>query len=115
MTLPVGQPELYRSPKTDQPPAWAIRGLLIFTCTAVGFTHGSNDEQKGMWLIMPILTGRVATAYALNCAVPDSHLAQFSSGSAAVSKIVEEKAAGYNILGDPRPVVMEYVAHRKIH
>src|SRR6202049_5073224 len=34
MKLLIRQPELYRSPETDdEPPAWWIRGLLIFTCT----------------------------------------------------------------------------------
>jgi inorganic phosphate transporter, PiT family len=110
----IRQPELYRSPETDKPPAWWIRGLLVFTCTAVSFAHGSNDGQKGMGLIMLILIGTVPTAYALNRALPESQIAQFSANSAAASKIVEEKAAGYNILGDPRPAVMEYVAHHKI-
>ena len=48
----IRKPELYRSPETDDPPAWWIRGLLIFTCTGVSFAHGSNDGQKGMGLIM---------------------------------------------------------------
>jgi inorganic phosphate transporter, PiT family len=115
MKVVIRQPELYRSPETDMPPAWWIRGLLIFTCTAVSFAHGSNDGQKGMGLIMLILIGTVPTAYALNHALPDSHLAEFSASSAAASKIVEEKAAGYNILGDPRLAVMEYVSHHKIN
>src|SRR5215472_4244768 len=111
----IRQPELYRSPETDQPPAWWIRGLLVFTCTAVSFAHGSNDGQKGMGLIMLILIGTVPTAYALNRALPDSHVAHFSANSVAASKIVAEKAAGYNILGNPRPAVMEYVAHHQLN
>ena len=111
----IRRPELYRAPETDKPPAWWIRGLLIFTCTGVSFAHGSNDGQKGMGLIMLILIGTVPTAFALNRALPESAIVQFSANSAAASKIVEEKAAGYNILGDPRPAVMEYVAHHKIN
>jgi len=114
MKVVIRQPELYRSPETDQPPALWIRGLLVFTCTAVSFAHGSNDGQKGMGLIMLILIGTVPTAYALNRALPDTEMAHFSAVSAAASKIVEAKAAGYNILGNPRPAVMEYVAHHKI-
>src|SRR5215470_17495222 len=72
MKVVIRQPELYRSPETDQPPAWWIRGLLVFTCTAVSFAHGSNDGQKGMGLIMLILIGTVPTAYALNRALPES-------------------------------------------
>lgn len=65
-------PRLYREPSGDQPPPRGIRGLLIFTCTAVSFAHGSNDGQKGMGLIMLILIGCAPTAYALNRTVPDS-------------------------------------------
>jgi inorganic phosphate transporter, PiT family len=115
MKVLVRQPELYRAPETDKPPAWWIRGLLIFTCTGVSFAHGSNDGQKGMGLIMLILIGTVPTAFALNRAMPDGAMAQFSATSAAASKIVAEKAAGYNVLGDPRPAVMEYVAHHHIN
>jgi PiT family inorganic phosphate transporter len=115
MKVLVRQPELYRSPQTDRPPAWWIRGLLIFTCTGVSFAHGSNDGQKGMGLIMLILIGTVPTAFALNRALPDSAMAQFSANSAATSKIVAEKAAGYSVLGNPRPAVTEYVAHHHIN
>jgi PiT family inorganic phosphate transporter len=111
----IRQPELYRAPETDKPPAWWIRGLLIFTCTGVSFAHGSNDGQKGMGLIMLILIGTVPTAFALNRALPDSQIAQFSVNSATAAKVVEQKAAGYNILGNPRPAVTEYVAHHHIN
>jgi inorganic phosphate transporter, PiT family len=114
MKFLVRQPALYRAPATSKPPAWWIRGLLIFTCTSVSFAHGSNDGQKGMGLIMLILIGVVPTAYALNRALPDGALGQFSANSAAAAAVIGEKAAGYDILGDPRPAVTEYVAHHKI-
>ncbi len=110
----IRQPELYRSPQTDKPPAWWIRGLLIFTCTGVSFAHGSNDGQKGMGLIMLILIGTVPTAYALNRALPESQIAAFTVTSAAASAVIEEKAAGFNILGDPRPAVTRYVSQHQI-
>ncbi len=115
MKFLIRQPELYRAPETDKPPAWWIRGLLIFTCTGVSFAHGSNDGQKGMGLIMLILIGTVPTAFALNRALPDSQVAHFSVNSAAAARVVEQKAAGYNILGNPRPAVTEYVAHHHIN
>jgi inorganic phosphate transporter, PiT family len=114
MKVLVRQPELYRAPETDKPPAWWIRGLLVFTCTGVSFAHGSNDGQKGMGLIMLILIGVVPTAFALNRALPESQIVQFQENSAAASKIVAEKAAGYDVLGDPRPAVMAYVAQHQI-
>jgi inorganic phosphate transporter, PiT family len=102
-------PELYTAPTTNKPPSPWIRGLLILTCTLVSFFHGSNDGQKGMGLIMLILIGVAPTAYALNRAPAADHAAQFVSAAHAASKIVEAHGAGYNVTGDPRPAVTDYV------
>ena len=48
-------PALYEAPKGKEPPPWPIRALLLLTCSGVSFSHGSNDGQKGMGLIMLIL------------------------------------------------------------
>src|ERR1700730_16093232 len=108
-------PALFGEPKGDQPPPWWIRGILILTCTLVSFFHGSNDGQKGMGLIMLILIGTVPTAYALNRAMPDSQIQQFVINSRAASKVIDSKAAGYNVIGNPRPAVTNYVAQRQIN
>src|SRR5271168_1653867 len=102
-------PELYTAPTTSKPPSPWIRGLLILTCTLVSFFHGSNDGQKGMGLIMLILIGVAPTAYALNRAPPEGHAAQFIASAHAASKIVEAHGAGYNVIGDPRPAVTDYI------
>ena len=53
----VKNPALFEAPEKDKaPPAW-IRAILILTCTGVSFSHGSNDGQKGMGLIVLILVG----------------------------------------------------------
>jgi len=111
----VRNPALYQEPKGSQPPPLWIRGLLVLTCTGVSFAHGSNDGQKGMGLIMLILIGTVPTAYALNRAMPESQIAQFDAASQAAMKVVEQKAAGYNVMGDPRPAVTAYVGSRTIN
>src|SRR5258708_5655086 len=111
----VRSPALYAEPKGDQPPPWWIRGILILTCTLVSFFHGSNDGQKGMGLIMLILIGTVPTAYALNRALPDSQVKQFSVNSIAASNVIEKKAAGHNVIGNPRPAVTNYVAQHQIN
>src|SRR6478735_6387533 len=111
----VRNPALYAAPESNKaPPLW-IRGLLIATCTGVSFAHGSNDGQKGMGLIMLILIGTVPTAYALNRALPESQVAQFVGNSTAASKVIEGKAAGYNVIGNPRPAVTNYVAQHQIN
>jgi PiT family inorganic phosphate transporter len=111
----VRNPALYRAPEGNEPPPLWIRGILILTCTGVSFAHGSNDGQKGMGLIMLILIGTVPTAYALNRAMPVSQIADFRAASLAAAEVIQKKAAGYNVLGDPRPAVTVYVSQRKIN
>src|SRR5208283_1770648 len=107
--------ELYAEPKSSKPPPTWIRGILILTCTGVSFAHGSNDGQKGMGLIMLILIGVVPTAYALNRALPASAMTEFAKTSQAAAAVVEAKAAGFDVLGDPRAAVTAYVAQHKIN
>jgi len=115
MKLVIRKRELYAEPKGNSPPPPWVRGLLILTCTGVSFAHGSNDGQKGMDLIMLILIGTVATAYALNRAVPANHVQTFIATSEAASKVVEAKGAGYNVIGDPRPAVTNYIARHDLN
>jgi PiT family inorganic phosphate transporter len=115
MVLQHATPALFAEPKGDQPPPWWIRGILILTCTLVSFFHGSNDGQKGMGLIMLILIGTVPTAYALNRALPESQIKQFTVNSTAASAVIDKKGAGFHILGNPRPAVTNYVAQHQIN
>jgi PiT family inorganic phosphate transporter len=83
---------LYTAPAArSAPPLW-IRGLLCLTCGAVSFAHGSNDGQKGMGLIMLILIGTLPTAYALNRAVPDSHLPAFLAATQQVQGVFDSRS-----------------------
>ena len=115
MKLIIRKPELYGEPKGKTAPPWWIRALLIFTSAGVSFAHGSNDGQKGMGLIMLILIGTVPTAYALNRTLPAAYVPNFVQDSLAASKVVEAKAAGYDVLGDPRPAVTAYITSNQIN
>ena len=77
---------LFTAPEPGTPPPTGIRALLIFTCTAVSFTHGSNDGQKGMGLIMLILIGCAPTAYALNRTIAPTETAAFVSSANAAAE-----------------------------
>ena len=44
-----------------------------------------------------------------------SQMEAFIASSTAAAKVVETKAAGYDVLGDPRPAVTQYVSLRKIN
>src|SRR5271165_4557267 len=104
---------LYTAPATrSAPPLW-IRGLLCLTCGAVSFAHGSNDGQKGMGLIMLILIGSVPTAFALNRAVPDSHLPAFLAATEQVQGVFDSRAGNLTF---PPPAAQEEVTDAlKLH
>jgi PiT family inorganic phosphate transporter len=114
MKFVIRKPELYTAPQGRSAPSSWIRGLLIITSAGVPFTHGSNDGQKGMGLIMLILIGVVPAAYALNPTPSAGDVPAFMRDSAAASKVVEAQGAGYAILGDPRPAVESYVTSKRI-
>jgi PiT family inorganic phosphate transporter len=107
LKLLVRSPTLYQEPKTDAPPPWWIRGLLVLTCTGVSFAHGSNDGQKGMGLIMLILIGAAPTAYALNRTMPASSTQAFIQSGAAAEAVFLAHAKGQPVLpsGAARQIV----------
>ena len=108
-------PALYEAPKTNQPPPWPIRSLLVLTCTGVSFFHGSNDGQKGMGLIMLILIGTVPTAYALNHAVTASDVQAFVAASDQAAHILDRHVDKTGIVGaDPRAEVTDYIRTQKL-
>ena len=103
----VRSPALYQEPKTDAPPPWWIRGLLILTCTGVSFAHGSNDGQKGMGLIMLILIGAAPTAYALNRTMPDASTPAFVASTLQAGQVFASHSVGQPTVtpADARKVV----------
>nr|WP_233175434.1 inorganic phosphate transporter [Dyella sp. ASV24] len=98
-------PALYRAPEGKTPPPWPIRALLVLTCTGVSFSHGSNDGQKGMGLIMLILIGTVPTAYALNGAVSGGEVKTFHQVSVDTQRVLGGIAGSVTFDGDPRAAV----------
>jgi inorganic phosphate transporter, PiT family len=88
----VKAPELYKTPDPDKaPPLW-IRGILCLTCTWVSYSHGSNDGQKGMGLIMLILVGIVPSMYALDMNAPAATMSSLQQQSKAVVAIIQKVA-----------------------
>ncbi len=89
-------PALFKAPEGDKPPPLLIRILLICTCTGVSFSHGSNDGQKGLGLIMLILIGTVPTAYALNSAVTSGQMAAFHKDAQAAAQTLNQLSGNAN-------------------
>jgi len=75
---------LVEPPVGSAPPPTGTRAVLIGTCTAVSFAHGSNDGQKGVGLVMLILIGLLPAGFALN---PDASAESLGRARAAVVAI----------------------------
>jgi PiT family inorganic phosphate transporter len=89
---------LLEPPEGDKPPVWWLRGLLFLTCTGVSFSHGTNDGQKSIGLIMLTIIGLMPATFALN---PNAHdqLAQLGQNAAQAVPLIqqygdEQKQAG---------------------
>ncbi|MDX1927093.1 MAG: inorganic phosphate transporter [Pirellulaceae bacterium] len=91
--------QLFKAPKGDTPPPWWIRGVLIATCGLVSFSHGSNDGQKGIGLMMLVLIGIIPAKFALDERYGDQEIAQSlvqvqQTFEAASSKLTDAKSQG---------------------
>lgn len=79
---------IFKSPNSNNPPPFWIRLILLLTCTGVSFSHGSNDGQKGVGLVMLILISIVPTYFTLDMSRKPTdlkeHIFQFKT---IVSKI----------------------------
>jgi len=79
--------------KKKAPPLW-IRSILVLTCTTVSFSHGSNDGQKGVGLILIVLIGLAPLKFALNHEKRANELyGNVSSIEMAVDKIDMSKSS----------------------
>ncbi|NVO03417.1 MAG: inorganic phosphate transporter [Bacteroidetes bacterium] len=58
--------EIFKTPPVDKTPPMWIRSIMVLTCTGVSFSHGSNDGQKGVGLVMIILIAIIPVHFALD-------------------------------------------------
>jgi PiT family inorganic phosphate transporter len=91
--------DLYQAPEPGKaPPLW-IRSLLILTCTGVSYSHGSNDGQKGMGLIVLILVGILPGAYALNPAAQPDDIVQIVHYAQVAAPLLDARAPLMQVRG----------------
>jgi len=81
-------PALVRAPAGGEPPPTGTRAILIGTCSAVSFAHGSNDGQKGVGLVMLILIGLVPAGFALDRGADGSALATSVAASERIEAMI---------------------------
>jgi PiT family inorganic phosphate transporter len=78
---------LFEPPTDGKAPVWWLRGLLILTCTSVSFSHGTNDGQKSIGLIMLTIIGLFPATFALNPQARDPLIGLSRNASAAMKLI----------------------------
>ena len=66
--------DVFKAPEGNAPPPLWIRCILVCTCGLVSFSHGSNDGQKGIGLMMLILIGIVPAKFALDGRIPKEEI-----------------------------------------
>jgi len=84
--------KIFEAPDGDNPPPAWIRTILILTCSGVSFSHGSNDGQKGIGLLMLVLIGILPTYYALN---PEYSLKDYQNAFGVFKEKIEIVAKDY--------------------
>jgi PiT family inorganic phosphate transporter len=85
----IKDPHLYEPPQGDKPPIGWVRTLLILTCTGVSFSHGSNDGQKSIGLIMLTIIGIMPATFALNPQA-DSEIRQLAANARAAVPLIQK-------------------------
>jgi PiT family inorganic phosphate transporter len=71
-----------------------MRALLLLTCTGVSFSHGSNDGQKSIGLIMLTVIGLMPPAYALNLSLTEAQLHQVADQMPAAIDLIRRGGDG---------------------
>jgi inorganic phosphate transporter, PiT family len=93
------QKHLYEPPQGDQPPVWWMRAVLILTCTGVSFSHGTNDGQKSIGLIMLTIIGLMPAAYALNLDMTSQQIEQSAAQMPAAADLIERAGGARKDVG----------------
>jgi len=93
---------IFKEPKKGKNPPFWIRAILVLTCTGVSVSHGANDGQKGVGLMMLILIGIMPAYFALNTAQPVNlaftHLSNLNHALSRVDTIDFDVKDRYNYL-----------------
>lgn len=80
--------KFYRAPHAKKAPPFWIRFIIILSSTHLSFSHGQNDGQKGVGIIMIILIAIVPAHFAINHQHhPEELLLQVNSIENVINKL----------------------------
>jgi PiT family inorganic phosphate transporter len=84
---------IFQAPEKDASPPFWIRAILIATCGMVSYSHGSNDGQKGIGLMMLVLIGIIPAQFALSDRFTDTDIRNRIEKAVSVYDEIEQKQA----------------------
>jgi phosphate/sulfate permease len=87
---------IFQAPEKDATPPFWIRAMLIATCGMVSYSHGSNDGQKGIGLMMLVLIGIIPAQFALSDKFTDDEILQRIEGAVGIYEKLETSGAATN-------------------
>jgi PiT family inorganic phosphate transporter len=80
--------KFYRKPRAKKAPPFWIRLIIILSSTHLSFSHGQNDGQKGVGMLMIILIAIAPAHFALNHKhQPDKLFKQVNSIETVINKL----------------------------
>ena len=98
MRLVIRDQRLYDEPQGEQPPPNWIRAMLIAACGGVSFSHGSNDGQKGMGLIMLVMMALLPAGFSLNLAVSPAERLQLAARCQEAAQRLPCQSSGISLV-----------------
>ena len=110
---------IFKEPDAKKAPPMWIRSILILTCTSVSFSHGSNDGQKGVGLIMIILIGIIPYKFAIDhTKSPENLLNKVNKietvlNKVDVKKLKTEDKFNFGIVNDRIDSIQALLANKK--
>jgi phosphate/sulfate permease len=112
LRVSVKNKSIFKAPKSNDPPPFLIRMILLLTCTGVSYSHGSNDGQKGIGLVMLILVAIAPSYFALN---PNVNLPKVKQEITMVDSILHKTIATHISKEDSLEVVKVITISNKVN
>lgn len=85
--------KIFQAPAPEEKPPFWIRAVLVATCGMVSYSHGSNDGQKGIGLMMLVLIGIIPAQFALSDRFADQEIVERVEGAVRIYEELEKSPA----------------------
>lgn len=89
--------ERYKATGKRKPPFW-IRTMLILSAAGVSFSHGANDGQKGIGLLMLVLIGIAPASFMVNMNANQIEIVSTHNTILNVDEFIQKHQAEFTLI-----------------